>query len=43
MPYPVDGLVIAYEDNDYAQTGSVTEDHATRAGYAFKWKPTKVH
>ena len=37
MPYPVDGLVIAYEDNDYAQTGSVTGHHATRAGYAFKW------
>lgn len=37
MPYPVDGLVIAYDDNDYAQTGSVTGHHATRAGYAFKW------
>lgn len=36
-PYPVDGLVIAYEDTEYAQTGSVTGHHATRAGYAFKW------
>ena len=26
-----------YEDNDYAQTGSVTGHHATRAGLAFKW------
>lgn len=36
-PYPVDGLVIAYDDTDYAATGSVTGHHATRAGYAFKW------
>jgi DNA ligase (NAD+) len=35
---PVDGLVICYEDNNYAQTGSVTGHHATRAGYAFKWE-----
>ena len=37
-PYPVDGLVIDYDDTDYAQTGSVTGHHATRAGYAFKWQ-----
>ncbi len=37
-PYPVDGLVITYDDNDYAQTGSVTGHHATRAGIAFKWQ-----
>lgn len=37
-PYPVDGLVIAYDDTNYAQTGSVTGHHATRAGYAFKWE-----
>ena len=37
-PYPVDGLVINYEDNEYASTGSVTGHHATRAGYAFKWQ-----
>lgn len=37
-PYPVDGLVIAYDDTDYAATGSVTGHHATRAGYAFKWQ-----
>ena len=37
MDIPVDGLVICYEDNDYAQGGSVTGHHATRAGFAFKW------
>lgn len=37
MDIPVDGLVICYEDNDYASTGSVTGHHATRAGFAFKW------
>ena len=37
-PYPVDGLVIAYDDTAYAATGSVTGHHATRAGYAFKWQ-----
>lgn len=37
-PYPVDGLVITYDDTAYASTGSVTGHHATRAGYAFKWK-----
>lgn len=36
-PYPVDGLVIVYDDTEYANTGSVTGHHATRAGYAFKW------
>ena len=37
-PYPVDGLVIAYDDTEYASTGSVTGHHAARAGYAFKWQ-----
>lgn len=37
-PYPVDGLVVAYDDTAYAQTGSVTGHHATRAGFAFKWQ-----
>lgn len=37
-PYPVDGLVIGYDDTAYASTGSVTGHHATRAGYAFKWQ-----
>lgn len=37
-PYPVDGLVIGYDDTVYASTGSVTGHHATRAGYAFKWQ-----
>ena len=36
-PYPVDGLVIVYDDAEDAATGSVTGHHATRAGYAFKW------
>lgn len=35
---PVDGLVITYDDTDYAAGGSVTGHHATRAGYAFKWQ-----
>ena len=35
---PVDGLVICYENEEYAATGSVTQHHATRAGYAFKWQ-----
>lgn len=35
---PVDGLVICYEDTEYAATGSITGHHATRAGYAFKWQ-----
>lgn len=37
-PFPVDGLVICYDDTEYAATGSITGHHATRAGYAFKWK-----
>lgn len=38
QPFPVDGLVITYDDTQYASTGSVTGHHATRAGYAFKWQ-----
>lgn len=41
-PYPVDGLVITYDDTTYAATGSVTGHHATRAGYAFKWQDESV-
>lgn len=37
-PYPVDGLVIAYDDLEYASSGSVTGHHAIRSGIAFKWK-----
>ena len=37
-PFPVDGLVISYDDTDFAATGSVTGHHATRAGFAFKWQ-----
>lgn len=36
--FPVDGLVVAYDDVAYSRTGSVTGHHATRAGYAFKWQ-----
>jgi len=41
-PYPVDGLVIDYDDAVYASTGSITGHHATRAGYAFKWADESV-
>lgn len=37
-PYPVDGLVLTYDDTVYAGTGSVTGHHAARAGLAFKWE-----
>lgn len=40
--FPVDGLVICYEDWDYSLTGGVTGHHATRAGYAFKWPDKAV-
>jgi len=35
---PVDGLVICFDDTEYAATGSITGHHATRAGLAFKWQ-----
>jgi len=38
MDIPVDGLVITYDDTDYAATGSVTGHHAARAGLAYKWQ-----
>ncbi len=38
MDIPVDGLVICYDDTNYAATGNVTGHHATRAGLAFKWQ-----
>ena len=37
-PYPVDGLVICYDDVVYARGGTVTGHHANRAGLAFKWQ-----
>lgn len=37
-PYPVDGLVVCYDDTKYALTGSITGHHATKAGLAFKWQ-----
>lgn len=39
---PVDGLVITYDDTEYAQTGSVTGHHATNAGMAFKWQDAQA-
>ena len=38
MLIPVDGLVISYDDTEYASSGSVTGHHATRGGLAFKWQ-----
>lgn len=40
MRIPVDGLVITFDDTEYAATGSVTGHHATNAGMAFKWQDT---
>ncbi|MBR1870206.1 MAG: NAD-dependent DNA ligase LigA [Kiritimatiellae bacterium] len=37
-PFPVDGLVVAYDDSVYAAGGAVTQHHAERAGLAFKWQ-----
>lgn len=42
MDIPVDGLVICYDDTEYASTGSITGHHATRAGLAFKWQDESV-
>lgn len=44
IDFPVDGLVIVYDDTDYAATGAVTGHHATNAGMAFKWadKPAET-
>lgn len=42
MDIPVDGLVLCYDDSNYAASGSVTGHHATRAGYAFKWQDEAV-
>lgn len=35
--YPVDGLVVVYDDTEYAAQGTLTGHHDTRGGYAFKW------
>lgn len=42
MGIPVDGLVITYDDTEYAREGSVTGHHATNAGMAFKWQDTQA-
>lgn len=36
--FPVDGLVLCYEDNAFSESGPATEHHAKREGYAFKWE-----
>ena len=36
--YPVDGLVLAYEDTEYAATGTLTGHHDTKGGFALKWE-----
>ena len=38
--YPVDGLVIVYDDTEYAASGSVNGRFATNAGLAYKWRDT---
>ena len=38
MDIPVDGLVICFDDTEYAATGSITAHHATSAGLAVKWQ-----
>lgn len=38
MIYPVDGLVVVYDDTEYASHGSLTGHHDTRGGFAFKWQ-----
>lgn len=40
--YPVDGLVIVYEDIVYSSTGINTGHHNTKGGFAFKWEDEKV-
>ena len=40
--YPADGLVESYDDTEYAKGGSITGHHATRAGFALKWKDESV-
>lgn len=42
MDIPVDGLVICYDDTEYAAGGTVTGHHATRGGFAFKWQDEAV-
>lgn len=42
MDIPVDGLVVAFDDTEYAKQGSVTGHHAANAGMAFKWQDTQA-
>ena len=40
--YAVDGLVLVYEDVEYASQGTDTGHHNTRGGFAFKWQDTEA-
>ena len=40
--YPVDGLVLNYEDLIYAASGTMTGHHINKAGIAFKWEDKPV-
>ncbi len=42
MDLPVDGLVVCFDDTDYAASGSVTGHHETRGGIAFKWEDSSA-
>lgn len=37
IPYPVDGLVITFEDWAYANSGGSTGHHSRNGGFAYKW------
>lgn len=37
VPYPVDGLVVTFEDWAYANAGGNTGHHSRNGGFAFKW------
>lgn len=40
--YPVDGLVITYDDVALSRSGSLTEHHSTTGGFALKWEDEEV-
>jgi len=40
LDYPVDGLVMVFDDTEYARRGGATGHHEKRAGLAYKWQDT---
>ena len=40
LDYPVDGLVMVFDDTEYARNGGATGHHEKRAGLAYKWQDT---